>query len=42
MSRCCQLLSGIGVLKPVWEDNKKKFTITPLGKEIAKILANKD
>jgi hypothetical protein len=42
MMRHLYLLQSIGLLKSVWEDNKRKFAITDLGKSINSILNQSD
>jgi len=38
MIRYLNLLENMGILKPVWDKNIKKFTITATGSHIAKTL----
>ena len=38
MVRHLHLLEQIGLLKEVWEDNKRKFAITDLGKKVSIVL----
>jgi|ERR687890_366402 DNA-binding PadR family transcriptional regulator len=38
MIRYLNLLENMGILKPVWDKNIKRFTITPSGSHIAKTL----
>lgn len=40
MIKHLHLLHGIGVLKPIWEESKKKYAITDFGRAIDHILEN--